>query len=594
MAQNWKPSAACIGGVGSGLYFSVDELYDWMSGGNSRISYVSRNPIKISCSIYTQPQPYGPFPSFGDPMPGFESAYYSNFDGGWKDHLLAEFTVKLPEGSTLHKQTLCFYLKSYCVYDSAQRNYKRSNVGYARMTRRAYTDATTYSETNIVTWDASITGLAYLPNKETLPHVTQQILFSFGNINYQNVEQYGMGVWLYADGGNYSNATGFFMFCARKSDLVNAFGDLEFDTKNDPNSDDDDNDGDDWDGGDGDHDNHSDIILDPDEPGAGTASSGFLTLYSASNALLKTFADSLYDTTAWAEIKKYFTHPLDWIVSCVMLPFPPEITGSASPVWGDFTWPVTLSIIDQYKTIQCGKMPITEYWGNFMDYAPYTKIMIWLPYIGYRELDTDMVMGHILNLKYIVDCCTGDCTAILSIDVVGIEGPDIPKIVGQYYGNCGVKVPISQISHDALIQASISGLIGAGQVAVQNAGNVVSAAETGDPDAALGIVNSVAKWGGNTAIGVINGLKPEIQHTGVCGMAHGFFSAQKPFIIKTIPIQSLPENFRLQNGYMTNRSGKLGDFDGYVEVESIQLNNVPAYEEELKEIIALLKGGVII
>lgn len=596
----WKPSSACIGGILSGLYFTIGELYPWWTNGNPGVGYVSRDPLNCGIDILLPPSAQiGQFATYGDPCPGFSNAL---FDDNTNMHFqfLAEFNVKLPEGSTLYKQTLAIYMRSACerrFYNNT--TWQFATFGGFSLRRRAYSDATTYQETNIVTGSGYsvpnniVSGSHNIPGRFSQP----EFLLSLGTIIYNGIEMFGVGLWCTGVNGNSLRGTGFTIVTCRKSALDSAFGGFEPNQENDPNEDPDDNDGDDWDGGDGDHDSHSDIILDPDEPGAGSSSTGFLTLYTGSSAVMRNFAASLWDSNVLTEVMKYFTDPMQWLVSCVMLPVIPETSGAASPVWGNFTWPVTLSLVsNQYKTVDCGRLPITEYWGNFMDYAPYTKITIWLPYIGYRDLDTDMVMGHILHLKYIVDVLTGDCTAILSIDVVGIEGPDIPKIVGQYYGNCGVKVPLSMVSHDAMVGAAIEGMIGGAATLMKN-GIALGVAASGDSDGmseAVAAGNSTVNWAANTAVNVINGIKPEVTVMGAAGMSAGMMSKQTPFIIKTIPIQSLPENFRLLHGYMANRSGKLSDFSGYCEVEQIQLNNIPAYEEELKEILTLLKGGVII
>jgi hypothetical protein len=602
----WEPSSACIGGILSGLYFSIGELYPWWTNGNPSIGYVSRDPIKIGCGVVVPDAQYGQFATFGDPAPGMHGFIFGDTSKQIHESLIAEFNVKKPEGATYHKQTFCFYLSAQCeevLYKGTR--WVFASISRAKFTRRQYSDATTYTETQIEYWNSGlyaipndiISGTANIPAR----YVWDDMLISFGNINYQNVDQFGVGIWCSGHrGGDSKIGTGFNMFCTRLSTLESAFGgDFVPEQENDPNEDPDDNNDNPWDGGDGDHDDHSDIITDPDEPGAGGASTGFLTLYTGSAAVMRTFAESLWDISAITEIIKYFPDPMQWIVSCLMLPVIPETSGAASPVWGSFTWPVTFSLVsNQYKTVDCGKIGITRYWGNFMDYAPYTKITIWLPYIGYRDLDVDMVMDHILHLKYIVDVLTGDCTAILSIDAVGISGPDIPKIVGQYYGNCGVKVPLSMVSHDALVGAAINAVVGGAATLAKNGITVGSAAASGNEadlmDTIGSAANSTVNWASNTAVNVINGMKPETTVIGAAGMSAGMMSKQIPFIIKTIPIQSLPDDFRILHGYMTNRSGKLSDFSGYCEVEQIQLNNIPAYEEELKEILALLKGGVII
>ena len=603
----WNPSSTSIGGVAVGCSILSGELYDWWEMGNPGQGG-SRNPLNMTCNYNIPPSSIGPFPMYGSIIP-IGNFIYSDISNTDHEGLIFELNVKKPEQATYYKQTFCFYLTAR----NRQEVYRGSTWQHPqcykpRFARREYSDATTYIESTLHTFGQSmysqqatflVDGPNNLPNN-WLWTGDGGMLFSVGFTTAGGVKQWGVGIWKRALRGNGLEGTGYGAFALPVSTLESAFGgSFSPGTNNDPNEDPDDNNDNPWDGGDGDHDDHSDYITDPDEPGAGGSSIGFLTLYTGSAAVMRTFAASLWDTSVITEVMKYFTDPMQWIISCLMLPCIPETSGAAAPVWGNFTWPVTMSLVsNQYKTVDCGKIGITRYWGNFMDYAPYTKITIWLPYIGYRDLDVDMVMEHILHLKYIVDVLTGDCTAILSIDAVGISGPDIPKIVGQYYGNCGVKVPLSMVSHDALVGASINAIVGGAATLAKNGISIGSAAASGDEadvmDSIGAAANSTVSWAANTAVNVINGMKPETTVIGAAGMSAGMMSKQTPFIIKTIPIQSLPDDFRLLHGYMTNRSGKLSDFSGYCEVEQIQLNNIPAYEEELKEILALLKGGVII
>lgn len=46
-------------------------------------------------------------------------------------------------------------------------------------------------------------------------------------------------------------------------------------------------------------------------------------------------------------------------------------------------------------------------------------------------------------------------------------------------------------------------------------------------------------------------------------------------------------------GYPSYITAKLGDLEGYTEIDSIHLENIGATESELSEIESILKGGVI-
>lgn len=349
------------------------------------------------------------------------------------------------------------------------------------------------------------------------------------------------------------------------------------------------------DGGDGDHTPVYDPVPIPDRPSMGAANAGFLTMYKLGLSAINIFASDMFASSVWEAIKLFFSNPIDFLVGCMLLPFEPETGSSYYPKFGvikfEHAYP---AVVNQYKDIDCGSVSITKYWGSAFDFEPYTKIQIWLPYIGYRDLPVDEIMDTQLHVKYRVDCLTGDCVAFVSTGVVSEIGPQIPRVIAQFYGNCGVRVPFGSVSFDSAVAASIN-LVGAAATMglSSGAGSVMQGSEGGtavdegfSSPSSAGLVNA--------AIGVVSGLKPNVQKGGAAGASTGYMSIQTPYLIRRIPRQNLPSNFMALKGYPSNIGGKLSDFTGLAVVDDIQLNDIPAMEDERREIMKWLTGGVII
>lgn len=367
--------------------------------------------------------------------------------------------------------------------------------------------------------------------------------------------------------------------------LDSLYGIFEPEEKDDPNEDDD-NPGDEEEGGDGDHNRPVDPILVP-EPrnGLTAATSGFITMYRLERQQMQWFAEDMYTDTLWDAIKLFFSNPIDFIVGCMILPYHPDVDEAFYPKFGPMASQTFshsfLRVSAQYKQFDFGTISIEEYGRNCFDYSPYTKIMIWLPYIGYRELPTDEVMGKNIGVKYTCDALSGDCIAFITTQVKphGLE-PFKTVVIAQFTGNCGVQIPFGQASFDNFIRSSFDGAV-SGVVGI---GNAVS-----------GNIPASTSQLAESTTGYITGLKPTVERGGLVGSSGGFNSVQYPYIIRTFPKQSLPSNYKEINGYPSNIGGKLSDgFDGLVVVEDIQLNNIPALEEEREEIIEFLKGGVLL
>ena len=593
--MGWIPSKKCIGGIYDGRDFLTGNLNSWLDyagvihAGNDYF-YAHAQDWEGKASVSG---------TIGD-------AYidYKIQNTAVAEALLCEFKVKANPNKQFNKHTLRIYFNSGFNYRDyrGQQFYEISDIEF-RFARRVYYNDGTTSETSLGSVNTSwvifarfiLNWMTAWDGGFTSP---SQMIFATGKLTYNDVEYYCIAMNVNAD-----NTRQIFMnriVGLPVSQLATAFDVEEFEEVviDDPNYDDDDDKSGDWFGGDGDHDDHSDDIDEPDILSIGASSVGFLSLYSASASLMQQFASSLWDLNFVAEVTKFFTKPLDWIVGVKMMPIVPVATRAAYPKWGSWTWPVPLSEIDdQYFELDCGSVSIAEYWGNCFDYDPYTTIEIWLPYIGYRQLPVDQIMCHEIHCRYEIDLLTGCCCAIISTDALedGIPGSNATKVVGQYYGNCGVDIPVSAESRDgmvaAMMQAAGTFLNKAIPAFAQQA--LQPPEEYSDYEAAVNVGSGYISAMGTT-VKNISAMKSQPGISGNAGNACGMMSVQTPFLIINRPHQDRPDAFRQLHGYMSNFSGKLGDFSGYAQVEDIQLNNIPAFEPELKEIIQLLKGGVII
>lgn len=353
----------------------------------------------------------------------------------------------------------------------------------------------------------------------------------------------------------------------------------------------------DEDGGDGTHQRDYDPIPIPPSPTQGAATAGFVTLYKLHQASMTQFASDMFASSLWEAIKQFFGTPMDFLVGVNLLPFEPTAGPSFKPAYGPtaifgHAYP---TVANQYVDVDCGSVVVEKYWGSAFDFEPYTKIQIWLPYIGYRDLPVDEIMGSTVSVKYRCDCLTGDCVAFVYIGVVGQTGPQVERVIAQFYGNCAIRVPFGSTSYDSAISNSIA-LMGAAASAGLSAG-AGAISETGKIGAGLNSgINAAGKElaTNGASMGVVQGLKPNVHKGGAAGAATGYMSIQVPYLIRRIPNQNLPSNYKDLKGYPCNIGGILSDFPGLAVVDDIQLNNIPALEEERQEIISWLKGGVLV
>ena len=341
-------------------------------------------------------------------------------------------------------------------------------------------------------------------------------------------------------------------------------------------------------GGNGSHEPHYDPIPVPPLPTIGPNSAGFVYMLRMDTTTMQTFAADLVRPSWWEALKAFFADPMDFICGIMIVPYQPDSNRNITPRFGEnYMLNSFPQVSQQYKKIDCGSILVDKYFGSCFDNNPYTKLLIWLPYIGYRELDPDECVGKSIHVIYHCDCMTGDCVAYISTEA-GEYGPVYSRVIAQFSGNCGVRVPFGTTSYDAAVAASVQ-LLG-GAVGFAATGAKAGAGLAAGAIGASQLANSIQ----GSTIDSVNASKTATERSGTAGASAGYLSVQYPYLLKTVPQQSLPENYKDLEGYPSNIAGPLTRFSGFVGVETIDLNGIAATKSELDEILSLLRVGVYI
>lgn len=368
-------------------------------------------------------------------------------------------------------------------------------------------------------------------------------------------------------------------------------------------------------GGGGKFDDTSDPIPVPSLPTLSATKAGFVTLYKPGLGDLVNIAKYLWSSGVLSILLQYFNNPMDIIIGLGIVPVSAPTSGTEQPSAGSIVVPFYLPVYtSQYYEYDCGTIALDEYWGSALDYAPYTTVEIYLPYIGVRTLDTDEVMGKTIGVKYHIDLYGGAVCAFVTAD---------GSVRYQFTGNCMQQVPVNASNYDSLVQnlVSVACVVGTGIAAAGTAG---AAAAVGEEAAALGAGTAsqgaaIAKgWLGseyadvrtlgfrewasegggkslaNCVMSSVMSAKPIVERTGAVSSTNGQLAVQTPFLIIRRARQSLPTEYKHYGGYPSNITSKLGDLSGYTQVDAIRINDLAATEPELVEIYSLLKKGVII
>lgn len=342
-------------------------------------------------------------------------------------------------------------------------------------------------------------------------------------------------------------------------------------------------------GGNGDHDWTQDNIPIPGQPPLSATDAGFVHVFKLNTSQMQIFAEDLMDPDIWAALKQLLSNPMDFIASLSILPFEPVGTQTAKPKFGLITWAHAYHLVsNQYKDIDCGSYTVPKFYNTALDYDPLTRLRLYLPFIGYKPISADEAMGNTIHILYRIDVLTGDLICFVEITSTD-NGSTRTQVCYQFTGNCAVQIPYSRTSYDTAVRTGIL-LLTAGV-----GGAIGLAAGGGAGLAAASSLNAgqiASQVSGAAAVGV-QAAKPTLERGGALSANAGMMGVMYPYLIREIPRQSLPEQYRELCGYPSNIGGTLGSFPGHTAVESIKLE-CSATDEEKQMIIDLLRGGVYV
>ena len=311
----------------------------------------------------------------------------------------------------------------------------------------------------------------------------------------------------------------------------------------------------------------SDSIDIPPLPTASASDAGFITLFNPSLTQLNSLANYMWsDLFSLETFKKIFADPMDCILGLSIVPVKPASAGTGTVKIGNVSTDVSMNkTSSQYVVVDCGTINVREYWGAYLDYAPYTQCEIYLPYVGTKQISVDDVMNKAVHVVYHVDILSGACNAYVKCG---------DSVLYTFVGQCSSSIPISGNDWTNVLNGAIS-----------VAGKIGLAMATGGATALMS--------GLGAASSIISSSKPTVERSGAMSSTGGLLGIQKPYLILTRPKQALPENQNKYTGYPSFITMALSDCTGYTEIDSIHLENMTCTDEEAQEIENLLKSGVI-
>lgn len=287
------------------------------------------------------------------------------------------------------------------------------------------------------------------------------------------------------------------------------------------------------------------------------------TTFKMSKDRLQQLGRFLWGSNIFDNFSLICNNPIENIISCKSIPL--SLDGATQKIiLGNVDTGVNGDkVANNFTSQTIGSIKINEKYNNFLDYAPYTNVIIYLPYVGFKELDTNLVMNKTLSISYTVDIITGGCLCQIQSDGVRLY---------EFNGNLGIDIPITASNRAQVEAGYISSGIG-----------IASSAASGN------IVGAVTS--------LINSAEAQYHYASTSSPNPMCVASTNRtcYVIIDRPTYQTLKSFNHTRGKKCYLTKTINSLKGYTICdEHIDLSGIRATESEKEELVRLLSGGFFV
>lgn len=356
---------------------------------------------------------------------------------------------------------------------------------------------------------------------------------------------------------------------------------------------------------------------------------GFLTQYALRGSDIENLGQKLwngfksnpsdpdypYDVTKYLLNFVYSVNPdtgsvnmsdiMEFFVSLKMYPFPlgnvhTLVSSGYNLYVGSGTKPIVMNNIihtmDSYVgKLDCGTLTIPFWFGDYRDYE--LEIALYLPYCGTVQLNPGDVLGGVMHCEYVIDFCTGSCTAFVDCTTWDNHKITVATLTGQI----GADVPMSATNAGRVASRVLNDRI---KVA-ENILSPLKAATTGVGAVMAGNFAGAFRQGFDVFISPAINEQKQLAGMGergaisapVLGGGGGFSAfASLPAVFCQVrsPFFTDADNYADAVGLPSSETVIIGECSGFCAFHNVDMSNLNADADAVNEIRRLLESGIFI
>lgn len=340
-------------------------------------------------------------------------------------------------------------------------------------------------------------------------------------------------------------------------------------------------------------------------PSSSTRGTYTQSSYILNETNMKHLQEAMVNDSLWAAITNMFkNNPQDGVINLIRFPInfdnvvainneDVHILGVNISEMGGTGYVRGTKIPNEILTsFDLGSFDFPERFGTFLDFDPYTKTTLFLPFIGFKQISTDAIVGRRIRIHYDVDYSDGSALCVVRVSNKRTTGTDFSSIESMGFtplytfdGQIGQIIPLTQNNaqqkNQSLIKNALTATASLG-VGIATGGMGAAAAVAGVSSAVMNAANTILDKTQHNAGGTISSQQAYA------------INDLTPFVVIDFPEVNIPNGFQQYNGYITNLYQRMNSVRGFTQFDNVKITGIHCTSDEENELVNLLESGVII
>lgn len=259
--------------------------------------------------------------------------------------------------------------------------------------------------------------------------------------------------------------------------------------------------------------------------------------------------------------------------------------------------PISINKITGHPSMDLGEYEILPKFNDFRDYAPYTKIEMFIPYCGWVALPSHVMSSEeapkIITGTLLCDIIAGTCKAVIKCN---------DTVVAEASGFTAVDVPFTGENVGMKMAGIASAITSYGNTASKTVGNIASGGMSGGAGAGAAAAGGLVGLLGSYAqmYSAFNANYTEIcGKTGdgcnVAGLNKVYIKIQRPKTGGYEEPDYVPEDYGHTTGFIAMKKKQISECEGLIVCSNPDTSGIGcATDRERQMIKNLLESGIIV